>query len=179
MERMPIDRSNIGRTFPPTPQYEVGRENIREFADAIGDPHPAYRDRAAARVLGHPDVIAPPTFPIVLTYAANLPLLDEFGIALRNLVHGNQRFAYARPIRAGDCLTCVVTIEDVRTMDGAYFLTTRGEVSADGEHVVTAWCSLVIREPEDAPAERRGVHNGAVNDHEPAPPDGSLGVRDR
>jgi acyl dehydratase len=144
---MPIDRANTGRSFPPTPPYEVEREKIREFADAIGEEHPAYRDPGAAKALGYPDVIAPPTFPIVLTYAANLPILEELGIALKDLLHGNQRFAYTRPIRAGDRLTCVVTIDNVRAIDGADIVTTRGEVSAvDGEHVLTTWCSLVIRE---------------------------------
>ena len=55
----------MGRVYPATEPYEVGREKIREFADAIGDDNPAYRDKAAAKALGYPDVIAPPTFPIV------------------------------------------------------------------------------------------------------------------
>ena len=67
---MPLDQSFVGRTYPPTPPYEVGREKIREFADAIGDGNPAYRDPEAARTLGHPDVIAPPTFGIVLSMTA-------------------------------------------------------------------------------------------------------------
>jgi acyl dehydratase len=143
---MPLDRSHVGRRLPPGPPYEVERDKIREFADAIGDPHAAYRDPKAAQALGYPDVIAPPTFPIVLTYAANLPLLAEFGIELRNLVHGDQRFECVRPIVPGDRLTCTVTIDNIRSLAGADFLTTRADVSAaDGEHVVTAWCSLVIR----------------------------------
>ena len=40
----------------------MSRVKIAEFADAIGDPNPVYRDRAAARAAGYPDVIAPPTF---------------------------------------------------------------------------------------------------------------------
>ena len=144
---MPIDPSNIGRRFPPMP-YEVEREMIRAYADAIGAEDRAYRDPAAAHALGYVDVIAPPTFAIVLTFAANLPILEEFGIALKNLLHGSQRFEYLRPIRAGDRLTCVVTIDGIRAVDGADVLTTRGDVSTvDGEPVVTAWCSLVIREP--------------------------------
>ena len=51
---MPIDPSYAGRTYPPTEPYEVGVEKIREFADAIGDPNPAYRDRAAAAPWGTP-----------------------------------------------------------------------------------------------------------------------------
>lgn len=145
---MSIDPSNIGRRFPPMPPYEVEREMIREYADAIGADDRAYRDPAAAHALGYVDVIAPPTFAIVLTFAANLPILEEFGIALKNLLHGRQRFEHLRPIRAGDRLICVVTIDGIRVVDGSDVLTTRGDVSTvDGEPVVTAWCSLVIREP--------------------------------
>ena len=93
-------------------------------------------------------MIAPPTFVIVLTYAANLPILDEFGVALKNLVHGSQRFAYTRPIVAGDRLSCVVTIDSIRAVGGSDVLTTRADVCAvAGEPVVIAWCSLVIRDP--------------------------------
>ena len=66
---MPLDPSFVGRTYPPTEPYQVGREKIREFAAAIGDANPAYPDPEAARALGHPDVVAPPTFPIVLRSA--------------------------------------------------------------------------------------------------------------
>jgi acyl dehydratase len=53
---VPVDPSFAGRVYPPTEPYQVSREKIREFADAINDPNPAYRDRAAAQALGHPDV---------------------------------------------------------------------------------------------------------------------------
>ena len=53
----------------------VGVEKIREFAAALGDLNPAYRDREAAKALGHPDVVAPPTFPFVLTFQASRRLV--------------------------------------------------------------------------------------------------------
>jgi Acyl dehydratase len=142
---MPLDPSYVGRSFTSDTSYEVGREKIREFADAIGDPNTAYRDPEAAKSLGHPDVIAPPTFPFVFTFAASEPLLDQLGIKLQNVVHGDQRFEYARPVRAGDQLRCTVTVENIRAMAGNDFLTTRTDVSDDaGEHVLTTgprWCS--------------------------------------
>ena len=63
-----LDQSFVGRTYPPTEPYQVGREKIREFADAIGATDAAYHDPAAAAALGYPDVVAPPTFPVVLTH---------------------------------------------------------------------------------------------------------------
>src|SRR3954453_19247930 len=103
---MPLDQSFVGRSYPPTAQYAVGREKIREFAEAIGDANPAYTDPEAAKAFGHPDVIAPPTFPFVITYAAAGQVVrdPELGIDYGRVVHGDQKFVYSRPVRAGDRL---------------------------------------------------------------------------
>src|SRR5262249_20379606 len=79
---MPLDQSFVGRVYAPTAPYEVGREKIREFADAIGDTNPAYRDPDAAKALGHPDVIAPPTFPVIVTSRAahQVIMAHEIGV---------------------------------------------------------------------------------------------------
>jgi acyl dehydratase len=145
---MPLDPSFIGKTYPPTEAYVVGREKIREFADAIGDPNPAYRDRSAAAALGHPDVVAPPTFPIVLSMRAAAQVVSDpqLGLDYTRVVHGTQHFSYSRPIRADDVLTVVVTVDNIRSAAGNDIITTRGEVSTtDGEHVVTALSTLVAR----------------------------------
>jgi acyl dehydratase len=145
---MPIDPSHAGRSYPPTEPFEVGVEKIREFADAIGDPNPAYRDREAAKALGHPDVIAPPTFAFVLTFRASRQLVDdpELGIDYSRVVHGEQRFEHARPMRAGDALTVTVTLVTVRSAGGHDMLTSRSDVATvEGEHVATAWSTLVVR----------------------------------
>ncbi|SCG14085.1 Acyl dehydratase [Micromonospora echinofusca] len=145
---MSLDPSFVGRTYPPTAPYQVGREKIREFATAIGTADPAHHDPAAARALGHPDVVAPPTFPIVLTLAANQQIIDDpdLGVDYSRVVHGDQRFAYTRPVVAGDELVCVSVIDDVSSRGGHGFLTTRTEVAtAAGEPVVTVWSKLVVR----------------------------------
>jgi acyl dehydratase len=143
--------SLVGRSYPPTRPYEVGREKLREFADAVGDTNPAYRDPEAARALGHPDVIAPPTFAIVLTLnAATAALADpDLGIDYSRVVHGEQRFVHARPIVAGDVLVTTVSIEDVRLAAGNQLVTTRADVrTTDGEHVLTGYSTLVGRREE-------------------------------
>ena len=58
---MALDRELVGRSYPPSAVYEVGRAKIAEFATAIGEDDPVHRDADAARAAGHPDVIAPPT----------------------------------------------------------------------------------------------------------------------
>ncbi|MEY9872150.1 acyl dehydratase [Streptacidiphilus sp. MAP12-33] len=138
----------VGRTYPPGRPYEVGREHIRAFADAVGDDSAIYRDPEVARAMGHPDVLAPPTFPVVFTQQAAEQVTGDpaLGIDFSRLVHGGQRFVYRRPIRAGDRLSCVVVIEDARTVAGHLSLTLRTEVrDADGEPVLTEWATLVVR----------------------------------
>lgn len=145
---MPLDQSFVGRVYPPTEPYEVGREKIREFADAIGDQNPAYRDRDAARALGYADVIAPPTFPIVITMRAGIQIVldPDLGLDYSKVVHGEQRFSYQRPVRAGDVLQVVITVESIRSAAGNDILTNRADVrTTDGELVVTAFSTLVAR----------------------------------
>ena len=148
---MPLDPSFIGRTYPPTAAYEVGREKIREFAEAVGDANPAYLDPDAAKALGHPDVIAPPTFPFVLTYRAAAQVVNdpELGLDFSRVVHGDQRFTYTRPVRAGDRLSVTSTIDSIKSLAGNDILSVRGDVhEVSGEHVVTAYMMLVARAAE-------------------------------
>jgi acyl dehydratase len=146
---MAIDPSFVGRTYPPSRPYEVGREKIREFADAIGADDAAYRDPGAAEALGHPDVIAPPTFAIVVSMAANQVIVEdpELGLDYSRVVHGDQRFAYSRPVRAGDVLVAVSSVEEARTVGGLGFLGTRTDITTvGGEPVVSVWSRLVVRQ---------------------------------
>jgi acyl dehydratase len=143
---MALDPDAVGRTYALPEPYVVGREKIREFADAIGEAGAAYRDPAAAANLGHPDVIAPPTFPILLTMPASVALCTELGIDMAHVVHGDQRFAYTRPVRAGDRLVSVTTVEKVMARAGNEFLSTRTDVTTEaGESVVAVWSRLVVR----------------------------------
>jgi len=143
-----INPDFAGRTFPPSPPYEVSRVKLAEFADAIGDPNPVYRDRAAAVDAGFPDVIAPPTFPIVITMASSGQAMADPGLNLNYamVVHGEQRFTYQRPLHAGDVVTAQVTIADIKTVGRNSLMTTSTRISTvDGEHVCTAYGTLVER----------------------------------
>lgn len=134
--------------FPPTRSYLVGREKIREFARAVFATNPLHHDPEAARAAGHADVVAPPTFPVVVQEATLAQLLAEpgAGIDFGRVVHGEQRFAYSRPIVAGDELTATLTVSSVKTLGGNAMVTAESDiVGAGGEHVVTATSTLVIR----------------------------------
>ena len=148
---MALNRALIGREYPAPEVYEVGREHVRSFARAIGDPSPACVDPAAARALGHADVVAPPTFPIVVTMAANGQIMRDPGLGMdyTRVVHGDQKFSYVRPVVAGDTLVCVSTVEEITQRGGHDFITTRADVTTqDGEPLLTAWMKLVQRGEE-------------------------------
>jgi acyl dehydratase len=145
---MAVNRDYVGRTFPASEPYEVSRVKIAEFATAIGDPSPLFRDRAAARAAGHPDVIAPPTFAIVMSMASAGVAISDPGLGLNYamVVHGEQRFTYERPIVAGDVLIAQPTITEIRDAGRNVMLTTSTQIrTADGELVCTAVGTLVER----------------------------------
>ncbi len=146
---MAINREFIGRTYRASDVFEVGREHVRRFAEAIGDDNPVYVDREAARALGHPDCIAPPTFLTVLNFRFALegPVVDpEFGLDYTRVVHGEQRFELHRPVRVGDVLQMVSQVEDVKDAGRNELIVMAMEVTAaDGEQVATIRSTIVSR----------------------------------
>ena len=145
---MAINRDYLGRTFEAAEPYEVSRVKITEFADAIGDPSPLFRDRAAAQAAGYPDLIAPPTFAIVIAMATTGRVVGDPGLGLNYamVVHGEQRFQYSRPIHAGEVVSAQSTITDIRDAGRNVLLTVETQIrAADGEHVCTAHNTLVER----------------------------------
>jgi acyl dehydratase len=145
---MPVNPDFAGRSFPSSEPYEVSRVKIAEFAQAIGDPSPLCRDRAAAQAAGYPDVIAPPTFAIVITMASSGHAMadEDLGLDYSMVVHGEQRFSHARPLHAGDVVVAQTTITDITPRRTMTMLTTRTDITTTGgEHVCTALSTLVER----------------------------------
>ena len=145
---MAINPDYAGRTFDPSEPYEVSRVKIAEFATAIGEPSPLCRDRAAAQAAGYPDVIAPPTFAIVVTSAGNSTLMSEPGLGVNYamIVHGEQSFTHTRPLHAGDVVVAQSTIESIKQVRNMTTMAMVTEVrTVDGEHVCTARTTVVER----------------------------------
>ncbi|MCD5348383.1 MaoC family dehydratase N-terminal domain-containing protein [Agromyces sp. H3Y2-19a] len=145
---MSVNPELQGRVFPPTEPYLVGREKVREFARAVFATNPINLDPEAARAAGHADVVAPPTFAVVVQEHTLAQLLadPDAGIDFSRVVHGDQRFTSTRAIVAGDLLTATLTVSSVKTL-GAHSMVTAESVITDegGAHVVTAISTLVIR----------------------------------
>lgn len=142
-----------GRVYPPVQPYLVGREKVREFARAVCSTAPLHFDVDAARAAGFSDLVAPPTFAIVLQDFTLQQLLSDpdAGVDFSRVVHGDQRFSYTRPIVAGDELHGTMTITSVKQLAGNSMITSATEVlDASGAHVVTATSTLVVRAEETA-----------------------------
>jgi acyl dehydratase len=148
---VPVNPELQGRIFPPTEPYLVGREKVREFATAVFSTSALNFDVAAAIAAGYADLVAPPTFAVVVQERTLAQLLGapDAGIDFSRVVHGDQRFSYSRPIVAGDELTAQLTVSSVKSL-GPHSMVTADSVITDstGSHVVTAISTLVVRGDE-------------------------------
>ncbi|HEY8589617.1 MAG TPA: MaoC family dehydratase N-terminal domain-containing protein [Naasia sp.] len=145
---MAVNSAIAGRTYPPTEPYLVGREKVREFARAVLATDPLSLDPEAARAAGFADVVAPPTFAVVVQEHTLAQLLgdEDAGIDFSRVVHGDQRFSFTRPIVAGDELTARLTVTSVKSLGGNSMVTAESDiVDSAGGHVVTATSTLVVR----------------------------------
>ena len=149
---MAINPEFIGRTYPPTQSYSVGREKIREFASALGETSPCFFNLDSARQLGYPDLVAPPTFAVVATMKAGEQVVFDPELALdyTRVVHGEQRFVQHRPIFAGDEFTSTVRVDSIRSAAGNDMITVKTQLhSTGGELVSTVYTLLVSRGVEE------------------------------
>ena len=146
---MPVDQSLVGRTFPPTAAFEVTEERIRDFADGR---------RCVVR-----RGAAPATYPIVLAFDAMNAFLEAEAIDLFRIVHGEQKFAYERPIVAGDVLTATLTVASLRQIAGNDIIGTTSEVTdASGALVCSTSATLVHR---GAGRMSRHARDQGLHDH--------------
>lgn len=127
-----LNTAYVGRTLPATEPHTVTAAEIGAFAKALGSV-------AVSET-------APATFLVAHTLPAANRLIDDpdFGLDFTRVLHREQRFAHVRPVRAGDAISCVVHVESIKTVAGNDVLTTRTEVTVDGETVSTVWTTLFV-----------------------------------
>lgn len=145
---MSVNPDVAGRTYPSIPPYQVSREAIRAFAQAVRGENPIHHDLDAARAAGHTDLVAPPTFAIIVAQKAEAAVVQDAqaGIDFSRVVHADQRFTHHRGIVAGDELTAATTVETVRAVGTGAMVTFRTEIiDHDGQPVSTALSSLLVR----------------------------------
>lgn len=138
----------VGRVFAPTPPYLVAREKVREFSRAVLSTSPVNYEVDAATAAGYSDLVAPPTFAIVLQQLTLDQLVAEpdAGIEMTRLVHGSQTFTYTRPIVAGDELVSTLSVTSIKSLGSTAMVTAETAITeVGGAHVVTATSILVVQ----------------------------------
>ncbi|HLT83677.1 MAG TPA: MaoC family dehydratase N-terminal domain-containing protein [Phototrophicaceae bacterium] len=143
-----VNLTLVGRSYAPTETYRVSAVKIAEMAAATGASHPAHTDPAAARELGYDDVVAPPTFAVVVAQRAEQAYVadPESGIDFSRVVHAEERFTHHRPIVAGDLLRTTVHVDSITERAGIAMVSTRAEIADDGgAPVATVRSTLAVR----------------------------------
>ena len=144
---MPVDTKAAGKTYEPK-TYAVGREKVREYANAVGETNPVHLDVEAARAAGYADVVAPPMFAVVYSALAMAPaVLDpEVGINLAMMVHGGQEFAWGAPVVAGDEITTTASVKEISERDGkGFYVFETVSTNQDGQEVCRATWTNIVR----------------------------------
>jgi len=144
---MPVETNAVGREYRPF-EYEVGREKIREYANAVGETDAIYHDRDAARAAGFRDVVAPPMFAVVYSAGSVGPaLLDpDVGLDLMRMVHGGQEFVWSEPVCAGDTITTTTTVREIYEKDGkGFYVFESASQNQDGQEVVRGTWTNIVR----------------------------------
>ncbi|MBK5219057.1 MAG: MaoC family dehydratase N-terminal domain-containing protein [Thermoleophilia bacterium] len=143
---MPIKTDAVGKTWPAS-TYQVGREKIKEYANALGIENPVHFDVEAARAEGFRDVVAPPMFAVVYALPAMAPaILDpEVGINFATMVHGGQVFEWGEVACSGDDITTTPVCVSIEEKDGkGFYVFESTSVNQDGEQVLHAvWTNIV------------------------------------
>jgi acyl dehydratase len=144
---MAVDETKKGKSYPPV-DYEVGREKIREYANAIGAHAPENHDREAARAKGYRDVVAPPMFAVVysaMSVAAGV-LDPEIGIDVAHMLHGGQEFTWGEPVCSGDTITTTTTVADLYERGGMEFYVFESvSKNQDGQETVRGTWTNIVR----------------------------------
>ncbi len=105
----------IGKSTPPT-TVDIEKGQIRRFAAAIGEESRIHYDEDAAQDAGFRSIVAPPTFPTVLTPPD--VFLNDFGGDPQAVMHRAEEYEYFRPICAGDTLQVTHRVSDVYEQPG-------------------------------------------------------------
>jgi acyl dehydratase len=128
-----------------TATYAVGREKVREYANAVGETDPRYLDPEAARAAGFHDVVAPAMFAAVYAGPAVFPAILDSGLDFSRMVHGAQEFTWHEPVVAGDEITTEASLDSRSERGGLEFYVfksvsknQRGELVCEG-----LWTNIV------------------------------------
>ena len=149
-DRLDHDRL-MGLEFPIV-EYEVSREKIREYVGALGDRNPIHCDAGAALLLGHRNLVAPPTFAAVFALlpfrraVADASWCERAQIDPGRILHAGQSFQFACPVCPGDRLIIQSGVTQVAEKHSMTLLTIATRVDSErGERILDATTTLALR----------------------------------
>ena len=149
---MALSPDLVGAHFRYPDHYEVGREKIREYAEAVKNDDAAFFEEKAAEDLGFDGLLAPLTFISVFGYTAQTAFFDSAGIGIEDsqIVQVDQALKFLKPIKVGDKLFCDVYVHSVRTAHGTDIIVTKNIITNDaGEVVQETYTTLAGRSGDD------------------------------
>lgn len=145
----------VGESYVTIEGFEVEAGKVEEFARAVGDDDPAYRDEDVATERGFDGVPAPLTFTRVAFFPRYRPeRIDEIrpfdlGFDPQHTVHGEQEYEFERVVQVGDVLTGTITLTDVYQREGSRggsMIFAEFEIEyhdGDGELVITERTTII------------------------------------
>ena len=128
-----FDEIDVGMEFPPV-KFEVTKELVKKYCEAVGDENLIYHDADAARKQGFSGVIAPPT--IVCIYAIPSALLSGFKpkvIPPPGNIHYRQEYEFQNAAKVGDRIQVKSVVIEKEIRKGRKFVTIESQyVNQDG-----------------------------------------------
>jgi acyl dehydratase len=132
--------------------YEVEREKIREYAEAVKNDDASYFEDKAAAELGYHGLLAPLTFISVFGYQAQTAFFADADIGIQDekIVQVDQEIKFQKPIMVGDVLYCDVYVNSIRQSFGVDIIVTKNIITnQDGEVVQETYTTLAGRSGEN------------------------------
>jgi acyl dehydratase len=144
---MALNQALKGKEYQEV-SFPVVRQQVLQFADAIGEDDPVFRDPEAAKAAGYPEQLAPPTFvtKMQIMTSGQAVVDQELGLDYSRVVHGEQEYVWVRPVFVGDVLTAVPRIADIFAKKSNEYLVIEAEIKdARGETVAVGRTTLISR----------------------------------
>lgn len=125
-----MNAAAAGKVYPERP-FVVDPARVEAFRAVFDEP---------------PTSGVPVTFVTAAEFAVLPDIVEdpELGLDFARVLHGNQEYAFGRPLVEGESLTVRSRIDAIRLMGGNGFLTIVTELVGEGEEVVCTARSTMI-----------------------------------
>lgn len=129
-----VDKALVGKELPIV-TATVNEERVRAF-------------RRVCKSADAKSTVAPPTYLFaleMLNAESPMAMVEDLGIDIANLLHGEQSFTYHRPIVAGDTLEYRTVVRDItEKKGGALTLVQQDTRVTDGANELVAELSRIF-----------------------------------